>query len=74
MLSIVKKLLMSLLKKDDTIFWLFGKNNPATYPPEQKESLEKNWIFFLKIKVLSDHLFWVIVDRTSGESYVYGFN
>lgn len=44
-------------------------------PPENGESAEENWIFGLYMPSLSDHLYWIIVDRTGGASpYVYGFN
>jgi hypothetical protein len=45
------------------------------YPPEQGESTEDNWIFVLHIPTLSDHLYWVIVDRRGSQApYLYGFN
>jgi hypothetical protein len=45
------------------------------YPPEQGESTEDNWIFVLHIPTLSDHLYWVIVDRRGSKApYLYGFN
>lgn len=44
-------------------------------PPENGESASKNWIFSLYMPSLSDHLYWIIVDRTGEASpYVYGFN
>ncbi|HET9239893.1 MAG TPA: hypothetical protein VFO10_21710 [Oligoflexus sp.] len=45
------------------------------YPPEQGESTQDNWIFVLHIPTLSDHLYWVIVDRRGSKApYLYGFN
>ncbi len=45
------------------------------YPPEQGESIKDNWIFVLHIPSLSDHLYWVIVDRSGRKApYLYGFN
>lgn len=45
------------------------------YPPEQGESTRDNWIFVLRIPTLSDHLYWVIVDRRGQNApYIYGFN
>ncbi|WP_141732788.1 hypothetical protein [Oligoflexus tunisiensis] len=45
------------------------------YPPEQGESMQDNWIFFLSVPTLSDHLYWVIVDRKGQTApYLYGFN
>ncbi len=45
------------------------------YPPEQGESFKDNWIFVLHIPSLSDHLYWVIVDRNGRSApYLYGFN
>jgi hypothetical protein len=45
------------------------------YPPEQGESTRDNWIFVLHVPTLSDHLYWVIVDRRGqNEPYIYGFN
>ena len=46
-----------------------------SYPPEQGESADDNWIFVLRIPTLSDHLYWVIVDRQGQRApYLYGFN
>lgn len=45
------------------------------YPAENGEQVKDNWIFMLRLPTLSDHLFWIIVDRTAiKEPYVYGFN
>ena len=45
------------------------------YPPEQGESTQDNWIFVLRVPTLSDHLYWVIVDRSGSKApYLYGFN
>lgn len=45
------------------------------YPPENGEKAEDNWIFSLYLPDLSDHLYWIVVDRTSdGGAYIYGFN
>jgi hypothetical protein len=45
------------------------------YPPEQGESTRDNWIFVLHVPTLSDHLYWVIVDRHGQKApYLYGFN
>ncbi len=43
--------------------------------PENRESVSANWIFVCSLPDLSDHIFWVIVDR-AGEmaAYNYGFN
>ncbi|MBX2873482.1 MAG: hypothetical protein KTR30_15320 [Saprospiraceae bacterium] len=44
-------------------------------PPENGESAADSWIFGLYMPSLSDHFYWIIVDRTGGASpYVYGFN
>lgn len=44
-------------------------------PPEQGESAENNWIFGLYLPSLSDHFYWIIVDRAGEASpYIYGFN
>ncbi len=44
-------------------------------PPENGEAAEENWIFGLYMPSLSDHFYWMVVDRTGGASpYVYGFN
>jgi hypothetical protein len=45
------------------------------YPPEQGENTQENWIFVLHVPTLSDHLYWVIVDRKGQKApYLYGFN
>ena len=44
-------------------------------PPENGEMADTNWIFSLYLSDLSDHLYWIIIDRaTSGDAYIYGFN
>lgn len=44
-------------------------------PPENGESASENWIFGLYMPTLSDHFYWIVVDRTGTASpYVYGFN
>lgn len=44
-------------------------------PPENGEMADTNWIFSLYLPDLSDHLYWVVIDRaTSGDAYIYGFN
>ena len=51
------------------------EQHPDYYPPEEGERVEQNWIFFLSLPTLSDHLYWVIIDRVGEkEGYVYGFN
>jgi hypothetical protein len=36
---------------------------------------DTNWIFSLYLPDLSDHLYWIVIDRaTSGDAYIYGFN
>lgn len=49
-------------------------NSRRIFPPEHGESLEENWVFYLQIPALSDHLYWAVIDRTTGHSYNYGFN
>ncbi|NRB49609.1 MAG: hypothetical protein HRU41_18155 [Saprospiraceae bacterium] len=44
-------------------------------PPENGESASENWIFGLYMPTLSDHFYWIVVNRTGATSaYVYGFN
>lgn len=52
-----------------------GQVHDGVYPPEVGESIAENWVFFLKMSDLSDHLIWAIVDRSGQRStYNYGFN
>lgn len=45
------------------------------YPPEMGEDAAANWIFVLRIPSLSDHIYWVVVDKTGDKApYLYGFN
>jgi len=45
------------------------------FPPEEREPAADNWVFFLKLPTLSDHLYWVIVPRDGQQdAYIYGFN
>lgn len=44
-------------------------------PPENGETAEDNWIFGLYLPDLSDHFYWIVIDRVQeGEAYIYGFN
>ncbi len=46
-----------------------------SYPPEQGEAFDSNWVFVLRIPSLSDHIYWIIVDKKGQRApYVYGFN
>jgi hypothetical protein len=46
-----------------------------SYPPEQGENAQDNWVFVLHIPSLSDHIYWAIVDRQGKVApYLYGFN
>jgi hypothetical protein len=43
--------------------------------PEHGESVNDNWIIELRIRSLSDHIFWSVVDRMGKKpTYNYGFN
>jgi len=44
-------------------------------PAENGEGVEQNWVFFMTLPSLSDHLYWAIVDRSGvRDAYNYGFN
>lgn len=46
-----------------------------SYSPEHGERVEENWLFFVTLPTLSDHLFWAIVPRDREKQvYNYGFN
>ena len=48
---------------------------PIGQTAEYGESVTDNWVFFLTIDELSDHLYWAIVDRQGvSATYNYGFN
>ena len=56
-----------------------GEVHDNVYPAEYQESIEDNWVFFLSMPELSDHLYWAVVQRfRSSEGGVivsnYGFN
>ena len=53
---------------------LVWKRQPGLYPPERGDSVQKNWVLFMSVGDLSDHLFWVIVPRNGGPVTNYGFN
>ena len=48
------------------------------YSPENQETIAKNWVFYLKLPELSEHLHWAVVRRArvDGMTIVhnYGFN
>ena len=71
---------IALVKESD-----YDENRSGNvYPPDHNypndpdgpyEQVEQNWIFYAKIDALSDHLYWVIVDRSGNrDTYNYGFN
>ena len=75
----VKEKLRELLNENTSFMRLvpvvIKDTTPYVYPPENNESLRVNWVFYLKIASLSDHLYWVVVDRNNKENpYIYGFN
>ncbi len=56
-----------------------GEVHDNVYPAEYRESIEDNWVFFLYVPELSDHLHWAVVQRFrsfEGDVMVsnYGFN
>jgi hypothetical protein len=73
----IRSFLREQMQNPRTTFSLYlGRTvKDQVYPPEQGESLQDNWIFFLSVPTLSDHLYWVIVDRKGQTApYLYGFN
>ncbi len=45
------------------------------FAPEERESVDANWVFILRAESLSDHIQWAIVDRNGVQpTYNYGFN
>ncbi len=72
-----QNLLRDHLNRESTRLTLYRNRelNPDIFPPEKGESAEENWIFALDIPSLSDHLYWIVVDKQGmSGSYVYGFN
>lgn len=48
---------------------------PVGATAEDGEEVARNWIFRIKVPTLSDHIHWVIVDRSGQKpAYNYGFN
>lgn len=46
-----------------------------TSRPEDNKLVKDYWIFDLRMPMLSDHLYWAVVDRMGKrQTYVYGFN
>ena len=41
---------------------------------EHGENLGENWLFFLDLPALSDHLYWAVVPRDGGDVGNYGFH
>lgn len=55
--------------------WDNWRREDGYYPPENRESAADNWIFYLRLPQLSDHLFWIVIDRTGTQKpFLYGFN
>jgi hypothetical protein len=60
------------MNQEGSIMRLVTADGP---PAENRESVDENWIFFMTLPALSDHLLWAIVDREGNRpAYNYGFN
>ncbi|MBW2460681.1 MAG: hypothetical protein JRH11_03475 [Deltaproteobacteria bacterium] len=66
------------MSQPDTLLALVPRRDDAddaVYPPEHRESIDENWVFYLSMPSVSDHLFWAVVPHTNfGAAYNYGFN
>lgn len=71
---IARELLIGFLNNPSTVLELV-RNSSQSRQPEDGESIESSWIFYLYIPSLSDHLHWAVVDRNGKQpAYNYGFN
>lgn len=69
-----KAILFDYLNCSTTFLRLVTPDTKAGYP-ERGESIQKNWVFQLRIASYSDHMQWAIVDRLGKKpTYNYGFN
>lgn len=69
-----KEMLFKYMNQQSTSLKLITPNTDVGYP-EKRESIQENWIFYLYIESLSDHLYWAIIDRSGKRpAYNYGFN
>ena len=60
------------LNRDTAFLELYGSEG---FAPENRESIEQNWIVILRAESLSDHIQWAIVDRNGTRAtFNYGFN
>ena len=74
-LYLTKRLLREFLNSNESSISIGDYVDDNFYPPEYGESVEDNWAFFIYLPELSDHLYWVIVDKSGEkETYNYGFN
>ena len=72
-----RKLLRAELDRNQTKLALFtGDEAPEmALPPEQGEDAKVNWIFSLYIPSLSDHFYWIVIDKEGRRKpSIYGFN
>ncbi len=68
-------LLKEQLEKSSTRFSLYTGTEENIPSPEFGEDPEANWIFLLEIPSLSDHYFWIVINKKRERaSSVYGFN
>lgn len=75
--SAARAALQDFLNRGSTHFALVPlvwNHQPGIYPAEHGESVESNWVFFMSVSDLSDHLFWSIVPRDGSAVTNYGFN
>ncbi|MCX6127503.1 MAG: hypothetical protein NTX25_00375 [Proteobacteria bacterium] len=70
-----RQLLKQNLNQSTSQLSLYTGTEESGFPPENGEDIRQNWVFILQIPSLSDHIFWVIVDKSGlKQPYVYGFN
>ncbi len=69
-----EEVLKGLMADPKTRLEVFAPDR-GLFPPERGESDQDFWIFCLTIPALSDHLFWVLLDKSGQKQpYIYGFN
>lgn len=66
--------LLNALNRHSAKLYLVSEGNDDL-KPQWGEKVEHNWIFCLYLPHISDHLYFVVIDRRGARApYVYGFN
>lgn len=56
------------------VYQEYNRDVAGSGGPEGGESRKENWVFQMNLYSFSDHIYWTVVNRTTGVTKNYGFN